>query len=338
MSASNLLRLPGVFYAAGDILTGYLLVRFGGAGIGSREALGLLLLSGAAVTIAGGLWERLFSAVDAAGPEETPELPGGLGTASVFFFAALLTAAALVLAMRASYPSFLAGSLLLGVILLRSAALRETEAARPLATGAGRALAIWLGMTAHPHALAFLGWPVLVTAPLLVGLFSAVRAELDCLARRPAREEFPPEGGEVPAALGPARGLLARARTEPDPSARLIHPLDMPVAGLGVAGLVLIPAAVLWVTPRFPLVWGALGALFLILAINGMLLLRDPSLLRLGLLGRAARRGTVLLEGALVAGLLGGRPGAAGLAGVLLITATALPAMMAARRAGEVLE
>jgi hypothetical protein len=109
----------------------------------------------------------------------------------------------------------------------------------------------------------------------------------------------------------------------------------MPVAVLGVAGLFLLPAATLWVVPGAPVAWGCLGALFLILGVNAFLLLQEGSLRRLALVARAARRGTALLEAALVGGLLGRYPEVAGLAGVLLVTATALPAMVADRYAEE---
>ncbi|MBN2713928.1 MAG: UbiA family prenyltransferase [Planctomycetes bacterium] len=169
------LRFPGVFTAIADVLAGYLIVRFSGAGEGNTRALVFAILASCCLYMAGMAWNDVFDFEDDKKNRAERPLPiGALTLTGGFLIAVTLTFAGLLFSMAAGMNSFLVACALICAIFLYDGVLKKVEILGPISMGACRGLNLILGMTAHGFIVILLENPILYVPPIIVTLYIAI--------------------------------------------------------------------------------------------------------------------------------------------------------------------
>ncbi|MCX7933900.1 MAG: UbiA family prenyltransferase [Planctomycetota bacterium] len=353
MALLQLLRFPAVFTAIADVLAGYLILRFAGAGDGEVRRLPFVVLASACLYLAGMAWNDFFDAEDDSQRRPERPIPAGQITLTVaFFIAALLSVAGLLLAMSASRPCFFAAAALLGAILFYNSGAKRLEIVGPLAMAACRGLNLFLGMCCHADAWFLLASPVVYLPIALLASYTAIVTVLAALetpepcAPAALASPGPALDSEAETEIAPLPEAAKSATAPPPPLAHAPQGLDPMVLAWGSIGLLLVPIAgilLFAINPLSLLFFGLLGFL-LIVRLAGVWHGADHAAVR-RLIG-AAIFGMVLLDAGMVAGVsqtalercwdweiaLPDRPE---LAGIAMVAAMLLP-MWSLRRRIEV--
>jgi 4-hydroxybenzoate polyprenyltransferase len=170
----ELVRLPNLFTAVGDIVAGYLIVGRG-ADV-SWQTLALLMVASVCLYAGGVVLNDYFDRdVDAVERPERPLPSGRIQERDALKLGALLLAAGCVLAAGAGLPSLVVAALLAGCIVLYDARGKRIEYVGSLNMGACRFLDVVLGASGaaslHPETWF---WSVLPVALIVLLYISAV--------------------------------------------------------------------------------------------------------------------------------------------------------------------
>jgi len=340
MALLQLLRLPGVFTAFADVLAGYLIVRFAGAGEGNVRNLPLLLCASGCLYLCGMVWNDIFDlSEDRRLRPERPLPSGRIDLTKAFFLAVALSVGGLFFAMTAGRLPFETAGALLCAILFYDAGGKRLEGLGPLAMGACRGFNLFLGMSAHPQALLLIEAPAVHVPVLLLAGYTAI---LTVVATMETPDLLPKESAAVDSRMETVMEVDGAAPSAPAPAApaRRASPL---VLGLGTAGLLLAPASCLLILPAHPVALGVFSLLLLGLAVRiGDVWWRGTCDSVRRLVG-ASVIGIALLDAGLVAsvaptlprtvrGVLLELPGREALSAIVFVAAFALPAWALRRR------
>jgi len=169
------LRLPGAFTAAADVLAGFFIIRFSGL---DYERIGYfpnILAASICFYLAGMAWNDLFDVdEDSALRPERPLPSGQISMTNGFFTAVILSIAGLMLSMTAGMATFIVGAVLLLLIFLYNALLKNIPLLGPIAMGGCRGGNLFFGMCAHTYILLLLGDPRVYLPPVITFCYIVV--------------------------------------------------------------------------------------------------------------------------------------------------------------------
>lgn len=353
MALLQLLRLPAVFTAVADVLAGYLILRFAGAGEGEWRRLPFLALASACLYLAGMAWNDLFDAEEDRCRRPERPIPSGQITPTVaFFIAAVLSIAGLMLAMSAGRACFFAAAALLGAVLFYDSGGKHLEIVGPLAMAACRGLNLFLGMSCHADVWFLLASPLVYLPIALLAAYTAVVTVVAALETPESHTAASAPTSEAPSSLDSQAeteiaialpAAVHEASTPPPRRQRAVFGLDPLVLSLGTAGLLLAPIAGLLLFAVHPLSLFFFGLLFLLLVVRLIDVWRHASYAAVRRLIGAAIFGMVLLDAGMVAGVVPTAaerwagweielPGPMELAGITMVAAMLLPMWSFKRR------
>src|SRR5947207_4922271 len=165
----ELLRPPNVVTAVADVLAGYAV-----AGLGNPEALPWLLLATICLYGGGVVLNDVFDrGVDRLERPERPIPSGRVSTAHAALFGAVLLAAGVGAASRATRDAGILAALLAGFVLLYDGWGKRHGLFGPLNMGICRALNLGLGILAVPTTI-LKGWPLMGLPLLYIAAVTAV--------------------------------------------------------------------------------------------------------------------------------------------------------------------
>jgi hypothetical protein len=309
-----LLRFPGVFTALADVLAGYLLVRFSGAGEGEPRHLPFLLGASACLYLGGMAWNDVFDFEQ--DKENRPDRPLPSGMISLtggFLIAAFLSVAGVMLAMTAGFQPFAVAMAILCAVLLYNSGGKQIEIVGPLAMGSCRGLNLILGMTAHRNAFLMLTNPSLCVPVVMLLAYTAVVTvlsqmetpqkefeEMDELERLDEpQSDLPTELEEEPLLIRPAIHGDGKLVAE-------LSTVQRAVSVLGGAGLLLFPVAGALLLPLNAVSGFFFAVLALLLAVKIIRAWATPLAENIGRLVGVSLLGIVLLDAGMVAALAAG--------------------------------
>ncbi len=356
MPLFRLLRVAGVFTAIADIMAGYLILRFYGAGQGNLRSLPFILGASACLYMAGMTWNDVFDAdADCKNRPERPIPCGAVSLTAGVLIAAILTVVGLLLAMTAGFKSFLVTCVLLTLILGYNAGLKRIEILGPLAMGACRGMNLVLGMSAHPDLMLLLAIPLVHVPPILLAAYTACVTvlagnETPAITVRqdpaappdPAAENEDQADSDMETEIMPAEKTPGRILPPPPKNTLENRPCSIMLI-LSLAAIITIPLTAAWIMPHTDLALIIFGLLVLLLACSGYTTLRQCSFASVRRFVGTAIAGMVLLDAGFVASVALvspesithiplALPSMDGLAGVALVAAMIIPTVIFKQR------
>lgn len=214
----RLLRLPGIFTALADVLTGFFIIKLSGLDFERIGTLPYMLGVSVCLYLAASIWNDLFDYDRDRWLHPARPIPGGgISMTCAYFMAVIFSLGGLMLSMASGLPGFLTASALLLITLLYNAVLKHNSVLGPLALGASRGLNLFLGMCAHTYILYMTDDPRAFLPPLFLAGYIIVTAVLTRMQKSDDTEQTADEAGRSQVLSTELDGLPETLRPPKDP-------------------------------------------------------------------------------------------------------------------------